>query len=765
MNITPTTFINSRINKPSAVQRISMTQPQDVFISFKGAEYNKIEPFLRDGVEYSSRNLKKFNQAMESIDFKNRTDCLVDSLTQTALWKLGKQKEGEDLTFAVDFLLREGNPKSLSELCKRNIDAVLDSLPRIQFSEAVKPNLLSLLNNVAQHCTFDLRIYENAIYNDNVPLLKALVQDTNWLLFRYHSINDPVFERNDLQIIRQGQKSQNPEIRELFNGKNLYNLLNQYQYIYTTVVYDADSMFDLGMVYLYETPDKNKRKDIGNEMVIRILEHGFGNKAELISEIPLSTYELKQLNRAKKGMYASHEDIIKQAINMRIEKIIKRNGVDTPENILSCLNDRLMTPELLEQSYQNFTLIDKITNIPVTEKNKPIISQIVAKLAETEQLPDNTLFRRAGITAAKQGNVELLKLFESRHIHFANYLDEPIDNFPKEVQGILRNAKVNNMDILAFIDYPSYLETYLKEHPNVDINSTDHHGNTLVSHAINSKSLATLKVLATRDDVDWNVTDIDGKTPLMQLLTRTNRNSSDLEYKKQVLEILRELPKGKLNVNYINPNGFESYTGAYTALTEVLFYPDGEYELLDDLLKFPDIDTNLNPQSDMPLCLSCVSDFKTFKKLYEHPNTDISLIKDEHFEKLRNNEHVRFDYQINRYLKEQSDKMFAKWAKNLYEKNGILTVDEIEKFINYENFSDIANTQFNVFGENIAHLLVDIFPSIDNPKELGQIAQIVRKLKENNFDFNLKDELDRTPLDKAIEAENNIIADLLRRYQ
>ena len=100
-----------------------------------------------------------------------------------------------------------------------------------------------------------------------------------------------------------------------------------------------------------------------------------------------------------------------------------------------------------------------------------------------------------------------------------------------------------------------------------------------------------------------------------------------------------------------------------------------------------------------------------------------------------------------------------------YEVNGFLTPKEIKEFVSYENFDSIADTKFNVIGENIARLLVDIFPDVTKPKELRLISEIVNTLKQNNFDFNMKDELDRTPLDQALEAENDVIADLLRTYQ
>lgn len=769
MKINATSYIYNRKNYQKSTPYISMTQPADVFIkspSFKGAEYNKIEPFLRDGIQYTSKNLKKFDEIVGSIDFKNRKDSLIESLTETALLFFNKKEE----TFALDLLLRIGNSKSLAEMCKLNFDAVLKSLAKIKFSDEMKPKVLSLLESIHQHKRdwnvqrFPFFIFKDAIDNENVPLLKTLTQDDNWHLFLYHTMDSPEFKQNQLPIIRQGQKSKNPEIKELFNDKNLYNLLAQYKHIYTTVLDDSDCMFDLGMTYLYNAPER-KQKIIAENMAEKILNNSryCSKTVELLSDIPLTSYELNELYKKKIGRLAQGADKVKEAISLRVKKIIKRNGFDTPKQLLACLNDRVMTPELLDLPYKEYTLIDKIAQIPVREENKAILSQIMEKLSKIKHLPDNDIFRRAGITAAKQGNVELLKFFDSKHVHFANELVEPLTKFPEEVRNILKNAKINDTNILDYSSYIILVKNYLKTHPNIDINSRDKNGNSLISLAIKFKSLDKIKMLAERDDVDWNLVDEEGNTPLMQLLTRSERNDDDsrLKFKKKVLEILRELPKGKLDVNYINPKGFNGNTAPFTALTMPLLYFDTEYDLIDDLLKFPDIDTNLNPAASTPLWLKFIDVFNTFKKLYEHPNTDISLIKAEDIDKVLNDR--RIDPRVNQYLKEQTDATFIKWAKNLYENNGMLTLDEIEKFVNYENFRAIKNTQFNVFGENIAHLLTDIFPDIDNPKEFTQIRRIVDKLKDSGFDFQAKDELDRTPLEKAIEGENKIIAEVLRR--
>jgi len=756
---------NNKIVNQKPISHINMSQPADMFIkspSFQGAEYNMVSPFFRDGIEYTSKNLKKFNQVMESIDFKNRKDGLLESLTNAALLFLRDCKKNENQTFALDFLLREGTPDSFEQLCRLNINAVYDSLPKIKFPEEIKQNVISLLNIVAQCSSYILGVYHDAIDNENVPLLKTLIQDNNWQCFKFNRINDYGFQKQELKVIRKGQQSENPEIKELFNGKNLYNLLKQYDYIYSTVGEDADAMFDLGMVYLYETTDEREFRQKAENIAYRIIEHSyFSDKSAYLSEIPFTKCESIIL---QENFYSDKVEAVKKAIKIRVEKIIQRNGIDTPKQILACLNDRVMTPELLTVYNKDFTLLDKIAEMPVSEESKPIISKIVEKLSQTKIYPDNDAYRRAALKAAKQGNLELLKFFESKHIHFANELNEPLSDFPEVVRDTLKNAKTNNAALLEYANFPQFINNYLQKNSNVDINSRNQFGESLLSRAIQLNSLETLEILAKRDDVDWNITDNNGENILMQLLDKTE--NSDLNFKKKVIELLRKLPEGKFDINYINTQCVQYRELPYTALSKIFTYFGLHWDLLDDILKFKDIDTNLDPLSSKSLLLhsTVLHDAEIFKAFFLHPNTDISLIKNEKLEELKKQD-VRIDPEILRFLANRTDELFAKNMLNRYEENGVLSLEEIKEFVSYENFQSIANTKFNIFGENIAHVLVDIFPDITNPEELKIVSEIVETLHKKRFDFQIKDELDRTPLDKAIEGENKVMATILGRYQ
>ena len=66
----------------------------------------------------------------------------------------------------------------------------------------------------------------------------------------------------------------------------------------------------------------------------------------------------------------------------------------------------------------------------------------------------------------------------------------------------------------------------------------------------------------------------------------------------------------------------------------------------------------------------------------------------------------------------------------------------------------------NSIGENIGHFLSEIFVK-EGSEDYNKLRKIFEKLNDVQFDFAQKDNLDRIPLMKAIEAENVEVAKLL----
>lgn len=742
MRIQAVNFYNTNVNNRKL--RSYQASTPDMFVkspSFGSSD--ALTPFFKNKVKYIPENIEKYNKILESLDLKNRTDYLSDSLIYQVKQILSARSDSPH-PFCLDFLIRNGNVKDLENI---RDEESYSSLPEIRFSENEKENVSSLLQRLGRRYA-GYNLYSRALDSENLPLLKMMIEDNNWQGFVYHPLASYQFGSEEYPIIRKGQNSENPEIKALFNDEHLYKLLSQYNNIYYTAIDDYNEFFDFALIFYTQTQDAGMRKMIAENMVYTILDSNLDSslKSDKISEFPMTEYERELL----KWAYNDEKNIIRASMMKRMEKILSKNGSETPEELLNCLLDKSMSQELLELPYNNIVLINRIANIPVNDENKEIISKIITKLSEM-RLPDNEKFRHAGITAAKNGNLELLKLFESKHIHFINNLNEPISNFPENVQQLLKNSKVNDSELTNFIRYPKAIEKYLAQNPAVDINSRNQYGDTLALSAVKAYDLNTLKVLAERDDFDWNIVDSNGNNVLTHVLSNSDYNS---EFITELIKILRQLPSGKFDINHV-------YYKTGVPYNALISYHAASF--VDDIISFPNFNPNQKLRGDDTLLQQYIGYFELFEKLFNHPDADVAALADkEVLNKLKKSD--RTDPRCLRLISEHCDKQFAQKIKDIYDENGFLELDEIEKFVNYDALSNIMNTKFNIAGENIVHLLVEIFPDILNPMEIKTYYQILEKLKQADFDFQLTDDLGRTPLDKAIECENEVAIDLLKGY-
>jgi len=765
MRIAPITYINPRRNQQMSMSRPNMTQKADVFIKQPAFRGNVFQ-YLQGEIAYTPKNIEKFKQIVAEMKLNNKTNNLPESWIETAK-KMFSNLDNKNAEFCLDFLLSTGKRDSFYHLPFKRISELL---PKIKFSQEQNACILHALDyldfawpNGVRH---NFYMYKDALTYENIPFLKTLIVDNNWQGFKQYDMGKYEFVEYQLPIIRNGQRSDNPEIKELFNDKNIYNLLRQYEnviqnIIFRTVYGCGNEIFDLALLYHDQTQNSGERGKISERIAYCLWEYAYHNRAELLSNIPMTNFERKILDK--------NNDIqsIKDAMYKRIEKIITRNGANTADQLLDCLNDKVMSTEMLSQPYKNIRLINKIAELPVTEQNKETTSKIIAKLSEMQNIPDNDVFRNAALIAAKNGNAELLKFFDAKHIHYKNLISEPINSYPAEVRPLLQNAKRNSSEIFNYLVYPDYLNTYLEQHPDIDVNSHNAEGRTLALTAVQEKNLEMLKVLAKRDDVDWHMPDNKGENVITEILKYSYNNKETLKFKKQALQILKELPEERFNINHIYSTPNIDLESQYTALSFMFNkHITAEYQLLSDLLKFKNIDTNFDPQADTPLIYKTLDNTRNFEKIFQHPKTDKTLIyKPEFSQILRRNSNQEIASGVTDIINKYSDEQNVEWVKNIYDTNGSLELDEIEKFISYDRLKNIVNAKFNIVGENIAHLLVDIFVDKGNPGEIKRFADIFEKLKNAGFDFKAKDDLDRTPLDKAIEGENDLAISILRRYQ
>ena len=105
---------------------------------------------------------------------------------------------------------------------------------------------------------------------------------------------------------------------------------------------------------------------------------------------------------------------------------------------------------------------------------------------------------------------------------------------------------------------------------------------------------------------------------------------------------------------------------------------------------------------------------------------------------------------------------FVMKLKDIYNEQGMLSLEQIEDFVNYPGFAKICNEKLNdITGESIGHYLVDIQIEPKDYKQLLKMNNIIQRLQESGYDFSSRDDFGRTSLLKAIEAENIEILNFL----
>lgn len=101
--------------------------------------------------------------------------------------------------------------------------------------------------------------------------------------------------------------------------------------------------------------------------------------------------------------------------------------------------------------------------------------------------------------------------------------------------------------------------------------------------------------------------------------------------------------------------------------------------------------------------------------------------------------------------------------QDLYDKEGIFSLEQIRDIVNFPDFNNIANMKYNVVGEEIGHLIVDA-PIESEDKATLLLTEIFHRLRDIRYSFDAKDNFGTTPLDKAITSENKLVEGFIREY-
>lgn len=97
------------------------------------------------------------------------------------------------------------------------------------------------------------------------------------------------------------------------------------------------------------------------------------------------------------------------------------------------------------------------------------------------------------------------------------------------------------------------------------------------------------------------------------------------------------------------------------------------------------------------------------------------------------------------------------------ENKGIVSVNTIYNIVSNPDFNKIKDESLNISGSKILHILAESSFDANNQQETTLVENIIQKCSDLGYDFNIKNDFGETALDKASEAENKFLIDLLNK--
>lgn len=336
----------------------------------------------------------------------------------------------------------------------------------------------------------------------------------------------------------------------------------------------------------------------------------------------------------------------------------------------------------------------------------------------------------------------------------------------KQAEKELLRKKVFELETI--LDKPYLLQSFFKKYPNIDLNVKDENGDTLFLKLVRNRMLWSIQDLIQAEkqglikNVDKNAVDANGNNAL--IIIQENIEKGHYATKPEDIKLL--LNAG-VNPNYIKTSDrFHSYY--CTPLQRAII--GHNHHLIDIYLENKKTDINLShPYTPPPLFL-CVTrhheNYYALSSILKHPDCDV-------FQKYKGMNILEYlNSQPNMelsFVEKAATEINAKImlhifdkAKKYYQEKGIFDLEQLDEYSKHPGFKTVVNKPLNKIGENIGHFLSDI--NTDDYEELIKIRDLIITLKKCSFDFTKTDKLGRTPLMKAIEAENANLVHLLFDY-
>ena len=648
-----------------------------------------------------------------------------------------------------------------------------------------------------------VELYHCAINKKNIPLLRFLTED---LKLKPYDMRAHTYDNNCHEIctageeILKGREHKDSEIRQFFDDEHLHQLflssVEQDKLKYgdasiQNITYDiARHMHeDKGLAMLMKATVNSEKglfeKNTLLNSIIRGLNAPYGDseiRYILAAEFPVAPIE-RNMNspvlRLESRTLGEYYPAYMRATAIRAENLFKKYAINdefTIDGIKKCLEDSVMSPEVLIQRGSKSSVLEEISKIQVDETNRADMKEIVQKIRDMKYLKYNwELLRDIAYNAAEHSNADLLQFLKEKHVdlslacrRFKNSSD-----VTDEVRQILSDVKSYEYNLVEYSQYDSveafrsFAKSRLKD---IDVNSRDYNGSALLLEAAKNGNVDLIRELKNIPDVDWNITDSVGKNVLMHAIDYALKDPKKAE---EIIDILKTLPKDKFDINYINycANFIAPYP--HTAIQYRLAH-NLSGNLLKKLLEFPNADVNVHAENSLPAAYIPCLNYKPelFKFLVENSNIDTlapykgqtlreHLFSNRLFPGIRS---VDAAAPFERLLDNKANNIFLNKMKNIYDKFGTFTLEQINDFLNYGQIEKIKNKPLNSIGERISHFIAEIFPDAENPDEVLELTKLFKKLKEKEVDLDALDGIGRSPMRKAIEADNFIVAKLFKDY-
>lgn len=695
------------------------------------------------------------------------------------------------LSFKAGFNTTEldGFVKKIENVSYNPEMSLLNRLAQTVIPENLKDVISRGVRNIKDKMHLSVLVH-GAIENKNLPLLEIIMDQRKNIL-----------QENIGSVIIDGLDSEDLAISEIFSSENLYkNYKNTIKTANLKTFFNSSNDDVNGRLKILEAFMEHNEDVLAKDQIIKQLEDFYEDTYRfefLLKDLPLS------LDARRKIL--NNIDCYNKLALIKILPYTTAKGYFSFkdgdfDNTINFLESSAMTPELLvvnpEKNSTGRCFLERFAQegerfFPSSEGGRVARNKIVKKLSKLQYIPYSEVFFNELIKlAARTGNIDFIKFCKDRHISIETIRNYE-DNYSEDIDVELMNTKKPFENFEQYLTKYSEFKKALKEN-KYDINTRDSKGYPLLFHLIDKGSYDILYYLKTLgNEVDWNIVSFE-KDKIDNIATHIR----NIEDKESMLDFLSTFDSNEIDFNFINPftnktilqemleyifstsskdtletvsshsiiefvDGTKITVPKYTKISNNCKYIEPFKEkLIDKLFSLPGLDFNKYVKGTMPPLFYAVHSDKLLDNLLKQEKLDLSVTYQDKdiFEYINEIAIPSLAAEITKKLQDYQGYSIIDNAKNIYEAQGSLTLEQIRNIVLTKNFEKFMQNTITPIQGNILHCLAEI--NIED-KDIDSVVLILEKLKELDFYFDQKDSLDRTALDIAKTSKNEKFIDLL----